>query len=380
MRIVGAKEHNLRNLSLDLPRDQFIVVTGLSGSGKSTLAFDIVYAEGQRRYLDSLSTYARQFVKILPRPNVDLLAGVPPTVAIEQRLSRGSKKSTVATVTEIYHYLRLLYAKIGVQHCTGCGQRAQLARPASRSSTASRRELRGAERHAAGPAVRGRKGIYTRALPGGAQARLHARRASTASSSPLSPTAEPGALQGARHRHRRRRGRARRAAAAARLPELVATALRARQRRASIAHGGRRRAHLQRAPVLRAAAASATRRSTRACSPSTAARAPARPATASAAMPTFEPELLIGDPQTPARRGAARRRSTPAAPGARRRAVKQVGEAPSRAAGERPLAKLTARAAAARCSTATARPAWSRALQRAAGRGRRRRPPGSAPC
>ncbi len=159
MRIVGAKEHNLRDVDIDLPRDQFIVVTGLSGSGKSTLAFDIVYAEGQRRYLDSLSTYARQYVKILPRPNVDLLAGVPATVAIEQRLSRGSKKSTVATVTEIYHYLRLLYAKIGVQHCTGC-DRALSSLTREQIVDRLRRELKGQSVTLLSPAVRGRKGIY----------------------------------------------------------------------------------------------------------------------------------------------------------------------------------------------------------------------------
>ncbi len=159
IRVVGAKEHNLRNISIDLPRDNFIVVTGLSGSGKSTLAFDIIYAEGQRRYLDSLSTYARQYVKILPRPNVDLLAGVPATVAIEQRMSRGSKKSTVATVTEIYHYLRLLYAKVGVQHCTRCDQplsalsREQIVKRIQRDSKGEKVVLMA-------PAVRGRKGIY----------------------------------------------------------------------------------------------------------------------------------------------------------------------------------------------------------------------------
>ena len=160
MRIVGAKEHNLRDLTLDIPRDRFVVVTGLSGSGKSTLAFDILYSEGQRRYLDSLSTYARQFVKILARPNVDLLAGVPPTVAIEQRLSQGSKKSTVATVTEIYHYLRLLYAKIGVQHCTSCGH-ALSSQTRQQIVDRIRREFRGQTVMLLAPAVRGRKGIYT---------------------------------------------------------------------------------------------------------------------------------------------------------------------------------------------------------------------------
>jgi excinuclease ABC subunit A len=165
MRVVGAKEHNLRDLSIDLPRDRFIVVTGLSGSGKSTLAFDIVYAEGQRRYLDSLSTYARQYVKVLPRPNVDLLAGVPATVAIEQRTSRGSRKSTVATVTEVYHYLRLLYAKIGVQHCTGCGRALSSL---SRDQIVERigAELRGETVTLLAPAVRGRKGIYRELFQG----------------------------------------------------------------------------------------------------------------------------------------------------------------------------------------------------------------------
>ncbi|MBI3782694.1 MAG: excinuclease ABC subunit UvrA [Deltaproteobacteria bacterium] len=160
MRVVGAKEHNLRDLSIDLPRDRFIVVTGLSGSGKSTLAFDILYTEGQRRYLDSLSTYARQFVKVMARPNVDLLAGLPPTVAIEQRLSRGSKKSTVATVTEIYHYLRLLYAKIGVQHCTSC-QKPLISQTRQQIIDRIERDFRGEQVRLLAPAVRGRKGIYT---------------------------------------------------------------------------------------------------------------------------------------------------------------------------------------------------------------------------
>src|SRR5881392_3942502 len=119
--IRGAREHNLKNIDLEIPRDRLIVFTGLSGSGKSSLAFDVLHAEGQRRYLDSLSAYARQFLHVMAKPDVDLLAGLPPTVAIEQRLSRGGRTSTVATVTEIYHYLRLLFAKLGVQHCTGCG-------------------------------------------------------------------------------------------------------------------------------------------------------------------------------------------------------------------------------------------------------------------
>jgi excinuclease ABC subunit A len=118
--IHGAREHNLKNLSLEIPRNQFVVITGVSGSGKSTLAFDLLFAEGQRRFLDSMNTYARQFVEQLARPDVDLITGIPPTVSIEQRTTRGGGKSTVATVTEIYHFLRLLFARLGTQYCPDC--------------------------------------------------------------------------------------------------------------------------------------------------------------------------------------------------------------------------------------------------------------------
>jgi excinuclease ABC subunit A len=118
--IHGAREHNLKNLSLAIPRDRFVVITGVSGSGKSTLAFDLIFAEGQRRFLDSMNVYARQFVEQLSRPDVDLITGIPPTVSIEQRNSRGGGKSTVATVTEIYHFVRLLFARLGTQFCPDC--------------------------------------------------------------------------------------------------------------------------------------------------------------------------------------------------------------------------------------------------------------------
>src|SRR5678815_5227425 len=118
--IHGAREHNLKNIDVELPRNRFTGVTGVSGSGKSTLAFDIVFGEGQRRYRESLNAYARQFVQPASRPDVDAIFGIPPTVAIEQRTSRGGRKCTVATLTEIYHFLRLLYVKLGTQFCPDC--------------------------------------------------------------------------------------------------------------------------------------------------------------------------------------------------------------------------------------------------------------------
>src|SRR6202000_1285065 len=123
--IHGAREHNLKNLSLVIPRDKFVVITGVSGSGKSTLAFDLIFAEGQRRFLDSMNVYARQFVEQMARPDVDLITGIPPTVSIEQRNSRGGGKSTVATVTEIYHFVRLLFARLGTQFCPKCHEPVQ---------------------------------------------------------------------------------------------------------------------------------------------------------------------------------------------------------------------------------------------------------------
>ncbi len=157
--IRGAREHNLKNISLDIPRDEFVVVTGLSGSGKSSLAFDLVFAEGQRRFLDSMSVYARTFVEQMEKPDVDLITGVPPTVAIEQRISRGSGKSTVATVTELYHFLRLLFAKLGTQHCPKC------AIPVKKQSTQSivqavAEYAREGGFHLLAPLIKARKGFH----------------------------------------------------------------------------------------------------------------------------------------------------------------------------------------------------------------------------
>jgi excinuclease ABC subunit A len=126
IRIQGAREHNLQHASVDVPRDKLVAITGVSGSGKSTLAFDVLFAEGQRRFLDCLSTYVRQFLRPLARPEVDRVEGVPPTVALEQKLSRGTPMSTVGTASEVYHHLRLLWSRLGVVHCAECGEAGQV--------------------------------------------------------------------------------------------------------------------------------------------------------------------------------------------------------------------------------------------------------------
>src|SRR5580765_5715036 len=120
--IRGAREHNLQNVNLDLPRNRLIVFTGVSGSGKSSLAFDTLYAEGQRRYVESLSSYARQFLGQLPKPDVDYLGGLSPSISIQQKSSGRNPRSTVGTVTEIFDFLRVLYARIGLGHCPQCGR------------------------------------------------------------------------------------------------------------------------------------------------------------------------------------------------------------------------------------------------------------------
>ncbi len=157
--IKGAREHNLKNIDLEIPRDSLVVVTGLSGSGKSSLAFDTIYAEGQRRYIESLSSYARQFLNILEKPDVDLIEGLSPAISIEQKSTTGNPRSTVGTVTEIYDYLRLLYARVGKVYCFNCG------RPVEKQSSDQIidfiiKDFEDKKIQLLAPVVRGRKGHY----------------------------------------------------------------------------------------------------------------------------------------------------------------------------------------------------------------------------
>jgi excinuclease ABC subunit A len=154
-----AREHNLQDLTLSIPRDQLVVITGVSGSGKSTLAFDILFAEGQRRWLESMNAYARQFVQPAARADVDAIFGIPPTIAVEQRTSRGGQKSTVGTLTEVHHFLRLLYVKLGTQHCPDCGVPIV---PQPRDALLQRlmHDYLGQRVQLLAPLVVGRKGIY----------------------------------------------------------------------------------------------------------------------------------------------------------------------------------------------------------------------------
>ena len=161
--IRGAREHNLKNIDVEIPRDKFVVITGLSGSGKSSLAFDTIYAEGQRRYVESLSSYARQFLGQLDKPDIDYIGGLSPAISIDQKTTSRNPRSTVGTVTEIYDYLRLLYARVGVPHCHICGKEIT-QQTVDQMVDAIVGMEEGTKIQLLAPVVRGRKGEYNKLI------------------------------------------------------------------------------------------------------------------------------------------------------------------------------------------------------------------------
>ncbi|MBF0393226.1 MAG: excinuclease ABC subunit A, partial [Alphaproteobacteria bacterium] len=163
IRVRGAREHNLKNIDVDIPRDQLVVITGLSGSGKSSLAFDTIYAEGQRRYVESLSAYARQFLELMQKPDVDSIEGLSPAISIEQKTTSKNPRSTVGTVTEIYDYLRLLFARIGVPHSPVTGLPIE-SQTVSQMVDRIQEMPEGTRLLLLAPVVRGRKGEYRKDL------------------------------------------------------------------------------------------------------------------------------------------------------------------------------------------------------------------------
>ncbi|HLA51281.1 MAG TPA: ATP-binding cassette domain-containing protein, partial [Thermodesulfobacteriota bacterium] len=161
--IKGAKEHNLKNIDLEIPRDKLVVITGVSGSGKSTLAFDTIYAEGQRRYVESLSAYARQFLEQMEKPDVESIEGLSPAISIEQKTTSKNPRSTVGTVTEIYDYLRLLFARVGRPYCYNCGK--QISAQTIQQMVDRIMELpQDTKIVLSSPMIRGRKGEYKKEL------------------------------------------------------------------------------------------------------------------------------------------------------------------------------------------------------------------------
>jgi excinuclease ABC subunit A len=157
--IKGAREHNLKNIDVEIPRDQMVVITGISGSGKSSLAFDTIYAEGQRRYVESLSAYARQFLGQMKKPEVDYIEGLSPAISIDQKTTRMNPRSTVGTVTEIYDYLRLLFSRIGTPHCHQCGKQISQQTPGQIVDNILQ-EKEGTKIQILAPVVRDRKGEH----------------------------------------------------------------------------------------------------------------------------------------------------------------------------------------------------------------------------
>ena len=163
IKIRGAKKHNLKDISIDIPRNKFVVLTGLSGSGKSSLAFDTIYAEGQRRYMESLSSYARQFLGQMEKPEVEKIEGLPPAISIDQKSTNRNPRSTVGTVTDIYDYFRLLFARIGIPHCPSCGREIE-KQTVDQMVDAIMALPEGTKFMLLAPVVRGRKGMHEKVL------------------------------------------------------------------------------------------------------------------------------------------------------------------------------------------------------------------------
>ncbi len=159
--IKGAKEHNLKNINIEIPKNKLVVITGLSGSGKSSLAFDTLYAEGQRRYVESLSSYARQFLGLMEKPDVENIEGLSPAISIDQKTTSKNPRSTVGTVTEIYDYIRLLYARIGVPYCPNCGKKIEKQTLDQIVDSVLALE-EGTKIQVLAPVVRAKKGEYTK--------------------------------------------------------------------------------------------------------------------------------------------------------------------------------------------------------------------------
>ena len=307
IRIRGAREHNLKNIDLDIPRDKLVVITGLSGSGKSSLAFDTIYAEGQRRYVESLSAYARQFLELMEKPDVDHIEGLSPAISIEQKTTSHNPRSTVGTITEIYDYLRLLYARVGIptRPTTACRWKR---RRSARWSTGYWRCRTAPAAMLLAPMVRDRKGEYRKEFAElraqGFAARQGRRRASRTrrradagqeARSTTSRWSSTASWSRADLEQRLAESRSRPRSA---WPTACVVARERRQRRAS--HAVLRRSSPARSP------ASPSPSSSRACSRSTPRTAPARPATASAASMLFDPALRGRPPGPVARRRCGR--------------------------------------------------------------------------
>ncbi len=231
--IKGAREHNLKNIDLEIPRDKLVVITGLSGSGKSSLAFDTIYAGGQRRYVESLSAYARQFLEQMDKPDVDYIEGLSPAISIDQKTASKNPRSTVGTVTEIYDYLRLLFARIGHPYCYNCGKEIT-SQTVSQIVDEMTAMPPGAKISVLAPIVRGRKGEYRKELSQMKKEGYVRARIDKGGAGPLReyrPGQEQEAYDRDSHRQARHKGRDRKAAC--RFPGSRAEALRRHRRNLS---------------------------------------------------------------------------------------------------------------------------------------------------